>query len=159
MAGYFGGAPCFAASGTIHTSRVVKLASTTGTLPTGGTSTGVATVVECDTTGIPFGVSQEGCLFAPGLSGTDETIAANTTYPSLHVYVLGDVCWVTVDPNGLPVTAGQRLKVVTSDGQVGPVLGAGVGGGWTIGMALESAAPGKVVKVFIDPQQVAVPQS
>lgn len=147
----------YVASATIHTSRVVKATSTTGTLPTGGTSTGVMTVAECGTSDQPVGVSQEGCLYAPGLAGTDETIAA-TSGLGLHVYGLGETCWVEVDPDGLAITAGQRVKVTTTTGKIGPVI-ANVGGQWTLGIAQESGVPGRVVRVFIDPQQIAVPQS
>jgi hypothetical protein len=149
--------PSFVASATIHTSRAVKATATTGTLPSGATSLGVMTVAECGTSDQPVGVSQEGCLYAPGLAGTDETIAA-TSGIGLHVYGLGETCWVKVDDSGLAVTAGGRVRVTTSDGEIGPVV-ANVGGTWTLGIAITGGVPGTLVQVFIDPQQIAVPQS
>ena len=140
----------FTAGGTIHCSRVVT---------TTATAQGVAQVIEATSSAAsqrPQGISFEGSRDTPGLTGSDVTIAARAL-EQVRVYQNGDTCWALV--GSIAVTAGSRVKVVSSDGKVGN-LGAGdVSGTWSVGIVLKDAGPGELCRVWIDIQQNAVPQS
>lgn len=140
--------PNYCAGGTIYVSRVVKV---------GASAQGTAVVTHCGTTDQPVGVSYEGA-YSQFVNSGDPQIAAVAGY-GLHVYGLGETALVEIDAAGLAVTAGVRVKVVTSAGKIGPLVGAGQGGQWTLGIAMNSGNPGDLIKVFIDPMQVAIPQS
>jgi hypothetical protein len=140
--------PNYCAGGTVYVSRVVKA---------GASAQGSAVVTLCGTTDQPVGVTYEGA-YSQILNSSDPQIAALVNQP-VRVYGLGDTCLVEIDSAGLGVTAGQRVKVVTATGKIGPLVGAGQGGQWTLGVAQRSGDPGDLIKVFIDPQQVAIPQS
>jgi hypothetical protein len=140
--------PNFCAGGTIYVSRVVKA---------GASAQGSAVVTLCGTADQPVGVAYEGA-YSQFLNPSDPQVAALVNQP-IHVYGLGETALTEIDAAGLAVTAGQRVKVVTATGKIGPLVGAGQGGQWTLGIALNSGNPGDLIKVFIDPMQVAIPQS
>jgi hypothetical protein len=153
-----GANPSFVATGTIHVSRAVMFSTITGetTVPT---SPGIAGVVECTTTGAPVGIAQEGSYYTPGLAGSDATIASIAGY-GLHVYGPGETCWGTCYASGLDIPAGAFVKVVTSDGQLGPIVGSAFQSGqWVVGRAIDAIPAGKVGRVYVMPQQLAIPQS
>ena len=141
--------PSYAAGGTVRVGRVVKA---------GASSEGAAVVTECGVSDQPVGVSQDGSRDAPGLTGSTVANAA-LIGEGLRVYGLGEICRVLIASAGLAITAGQRVKVVTSGGEVGPVGAGQQSGQWTVGIALESRQPGEFVRIQVDPMQVAIPQS
>lgn len=151
-----GANPSYIATNTVHVSRAVTQSAVAGA--TSPASPGFLGCVECGTTQQPIGISQEGCFDTPGLTGSDETIAARAGY-GVHVYGLGETCWGLCSSTGLAIAAGNRVIVVSSDGKLGPLVGAGNSGTWVVGFALDDIPPGKVGRIFIDPQQIAIPQS
>lgn len=104
---------------------------------------------------VPVGVSQEGSYYGPGLTGTDEAIAAPSGR-GVMVYGLGNTARVLC---GGDVTAGTRVKVVAADGVIASLVGSENAGTWTVGIAEEDGESGELVRVFIDPAQVALPSS
>ncbi len=150
--------PSFVATNTIHTSRVVTKSAITGET-TSPTSPGLMGVVECGTTDAPVGIASEGSYDTPGLSGSDVTIAARAGV-GLHVYGPGETCWGTCYASGLAIAAGDLVKVVTATGLLGPLGTGGYSSGqWVVGRAIDAILPGQSGRIYVMPQQVAIPQS
>lgn len=150
--------PSFVATDTVHTSRVVTKSAITGET-TSPTSPGLMGVVECGITGQPAGISQENSYDTPGLTGSDVTIAARAGV-GVHVYGPGETCWGTCYASGLAIAAGDLVKVVSSDGFLGPLGSSGYASGqWVVGRALDAILPGQCGRIYVNPQQVAIPQS
>lgn len=104
---------------------------------------------------MPVGISQEGSYYPPGITGTDETIAAPSGR-GVHVYGLGNTARCKC---GGTVTAGQRVKVSGANGVISNLAGSENAGTWTVGIAEESGTADDLVRVFIDPAQIALPSS
>ncbi len=129
----FNSAPSFVAGGTISPAVFVKIDTTAG-------AASDHTVIQATAGSKIHGISQEGMKRAPGLPGSDTTIAAEVGN-TLRVYGLGDECLLTL---GGTITHGDYLK---SDGS-----GFGVVASSTdeIGaVALESGASGVKIRVQI----------
>jgi len=135
------------ASETLYVSRVV----TSTTTAEGSLAFSMAD----DTTVEPVGVTQEGSRLAPGIGSNDPTIAA-TAGVGVAVYGLGNTALVKCSH---AVTAGTRVKVGAANGLIRSVQGSESGGEWTLGIAQEDGVADQLVKVFIDPQQIARPSS
>lgn len=122
----------------------------------GATAEGSLSFLMADSTSVePVGVVQEGCYYPPGLTGTDESLAAPSGR-GVHVYGLGQTAPARA---GGVVTAGTRVKVAAANGVIQSLEGDESGGEWTLGVAEESGVSGDLVRVFIDPQQIARPSS
>lgn len=104
----------------------------------------------------PKGVTQEGSQRAPTGDATEAGIAA---YSGTGVDVRGRGHQMPVKVGAVAVTAGARVRVLGSDGVIGPLLGSESGGQWTLGTAMNDADAGAVALVFIDPLPIARPVS
>lgn len=97
--------------------------------------------VQSTTGDLPFGISQEGMKAAPGLAGSDNTIAA-AAGDLLRVYTIGDDCLLSV---GGTVTRGDFLK--PTGGGLG--ITATVGSDNVGAQALQSGTSGQKIRVQI----------
>jgi hypothetical protein len=114
--------PKFRAGGTISPAVFVKMSTTADN-----------TVLEGTANARTIGVSQEGMKRAPGLPGSDDTIAAESG-DEIDVFGLGDVCLIEA---GAAVVRGDECES-NAAGQA--IAAAGVGQHLIGGIALESAS-------------------
>lgn len=120
----FNNAPMFKANGTISPAVFVKI-DTTGD--------GLA-IQAAAATDLTVGVSQVGMKRAPGLPGSDNTIAAQAG-DMIQVYSIGDVCLLTF---GGTVTRGDLLTSNAS----GQGITTTTTGNWCGARALQSGTTG-----------------
>ena len=104
-------------------------------------------VVQATANSIIYGVAQEGQRYAPGLTGSDNTIAAYTG-DQVEVVGIGNVALVQA---GGTVTRGDPLEA-NSSGQA--ITSAISGQRWIGGFALESGASGAFIRMWVMPMQV-----
>ena len=126
----FNNAISLKANGTIRPSVFV-------TLDTAGDEQ----VVQSTTGDLPFGVSQEGMKRTPGLTGSDNTVAAEAG-DLLRIYGLGDDCLLYC---GGTVTAADFLKPTGG----GLAITATVGTDKIGAQALQSGTSGQKIRVRV----------
>ena len=128
--------PSFVAGGTIAPGRAVKIS----TAADNTVLQGAAATDPC------FGIAKRSMRDAPGLTGSDNAVAANAG-EACEVYGPGSVAPAIA---GAAITRGAR---VSSDAN-GKVITA-VSTSWILGWALESAAgDGSEIQVFVHPMQI-----
>lgn len=120
----------FKANGTIAPSVFVKI-----------DTSGDHLVIQATAGSRTIGISQQGMKRAPGLTGSDTTIAAQAG-DALMVFTWGDDAPITC---GGTVTAGDLLK---SDAN-GKGVTSSADGDWVAAEALESGTSGAIIRCLI----------
>jgi len=132
--------PSFKAGGTIHVGHVVKLDATADNQ-----------ILECSAaTDTAIGIAKRSMRDTPGLTGSDNTVAANS----------GDSCEIYGPGAVAPAIAGAavtRGAIVTSDA-TGAVIAAAGATTRPVGYALESASgAGIEIQVLVNPWSATLP--